>query len=204
MEALIRVIHAHPELSCLDLSGTPVYLEWGPLLQSIFEALEKHPSLRTQVAQDYELDDEEDEGNAFVCRYNFYPSWLKQWLSRNRNIAVLDNSGNKCTDGSTIDKAYALNEFYNGSLALVNESASLRTLLVATALTRSASINFQFTALLLSQYADTLCEFVHGLDFEDAAMVGFIPQEDHPDRTAKRYNRVQPSYFAKKAFRDEV
>ena len=47
--ALIRVINANPQLAVLHLHPDGGYLNWTPLLQDIFEAMEDHPGLRTFV-----------------------------------------------------------------------------------------------------------------------------------------------------------
>ena len=136
-EALTGAIRANPKLSCLDLSGSQSHLHWGPHLQSVFEAMEEHEGLRIFVVQSYPHGDDSDGDGSqnseddFVSRFKFDRSWLESLLSRNRNIVVLDGSYTKCTDGLTINKVYALNEFFNGSACLGNESMSLRPSLVA-------------------------------------------------------------------------
>ncbi len=70
-----------------------------------------------------------------------------------------------CSNGSRIDKLYLLNRFYHGSETLVKESPTLRPLLVATSLVDSVCI--KHTALLLSNHADMLCEFLNGLDVDE-------------------------------------
>jgi hypothetical protein len=60
-----------------------------------------------------------------------------------------------------------LNRFYCGSATMITESIELRSSLMMTALTKSASRNFQYSSLLLSNHTDTLCEFIHGLDVTD-------------------------------------
>ncbi|GAX16394.1 hypothetical protein FisN_10Hh375 [Fistulifera solaris] len=170
--ALIVAVNANPKLLYLDLSDDASHVNWGPFFKYVFDEVKDHPSLCTIVVRTFNHDSEEtgDEDEKFERRYCFHPAWLKQLLAHNRNIVVLDESGNKCTNGSTIDEAYALNVFYNQSLRLVNESCSvLRPLLVESALTERASANVQYTALLLWRHVDTLCEFIHGVDFEDAA-----------------------------------
>ncbi|GAX17680.1 hypothetical protein FisN_10Lu402 [Fistulifera solaris] len=205
VEALIRAIHGNPKLSSLDLADGDSYLQWGPHMKSIFKAVEKHPSLRTLAVQSYGNGDNAESdaligvNDDFVKKHCFYPSWLERLLSRNRNIVVVDESGNKCTNGSTIDEAYALNGCYNGSVRLVNESTALRPLLVTSALTRSASTNYQHTALLLSHNVDTLCEILHAVDFEDALFAATIFLEANQRRTSKRKTRVQPARAAKRA-----
>ena len=98
----------------------------APQLQRLLHAMEGHAALRAFIVKCYPTDDIE-------------LSWMKQLLSRNRDIAVLDSSGKRISNGTTIDKLYALDRFYKGSLALMKESTSLRLLLVTTTLTDSAS-----------------------------------------------------------------
>lgn len=116
-DALITVIKRHPSLAYLDISARSWLLDWTPQMEHIFKATEEHRGLRTLVVERYPQDDS-----------NY--SWLKRLLSRNRNITVFDSSGRKCSDGSTINKLYALNRFYNGSLDLVKESELWRASLV--------------------------------------------------------------------------
>ena len=211
VEALVRAIRANPNLSCLVLSAADVScLHWGPHLQSIFKAMEKHKSLRTVVVE-HPLGDSywdigelwEDEDDEFDSRYGFERFWLGQLLSRNRKIQVLDRSGKKCTDGSTIDELYALNDFYNGSVSLVKETTELRPLLVEATLTESSSKNFQYTALLLSHHMDVLCEFMHTVNIEDTVLSAAVPRGRKVTRKPKRKSPSQHSRAAKKATRDE-
>ena len=204
--ALTRAIHANPKLLCLDLSCNSSLLHYGPHLQSIFKSMEEHEGLRTFAVQSYILGDlwDEDESSEdvdgqFRSRFDFDRSWLEQLLSRNRNITVVDGVGKKCTDGSTIDKAYALNDLYNGSASLVKESTELRPLLVSTALASSASNSVQYTALLLSQHVDTLCELIHGMNL-DALLVASIPRRSRP----KRKNSIQFPRASKKGAQGET
>jgi hypothetical protein len=86
---------------------------------------------------------------------------LERHLSRNRKITVYHGQEKRCSDGPKLTKLYALNSFYNGSAALVEKSSiASRPPLVTTALLESASKNFQYAALLLSNHTDVLCEFV--------------------------------------------
>lgn len=172
-DALTAALRANQRLSCLELHQTRTCLLWGPHLRGIFECAEEHPSLREIRVQSFKLrdgsDGAEDENRVFSRRYYFDRSWLKRLLSRNRKIVVLNEFGERCSDGSTIDQLYALNDVYNGSANLVKEATDLRPLLVTKAFTERASNNFQYTALLLSQHTDVLCELVQGVDQEDGA-----------------------------------
>ena len=154
-EALICAINANPNLRHLDLSKTHHFLNWGPHLQNLFKAMEERKGPLAIILSAYPL---EDPGY----------SWLKQLLSRNRNIAVYDRSCNRITDGSTIDKLYALNRLYRASAWLVKESPLVRPWLVGTALVEKGSKNFQRTALLLSDHEDVLCDFIaHHTNMEE-------------------------------------
>lgn len=154
--ALSDAVNANPNLTHLDLSNTLMPWNWVPHLKNIFEGIVKHKGLRTLVLRRYPLEDP-----AY--------SWLEQLLSRNQDIAVLTPSGKKCSNGSSIDKLYLFNRFYHGSAKLVKESASLRPLLVATALLEGASENYKPTVLLLSNHVDILCEFIDGVNLENFA-----------------------------------
>ena len=172
-EALMRAIQANPQLSYMDLSYTHYRFDWTPYLPSIFEVMKDHIGLRTFVLAD----------KYYRPNHPIF-SWLEQLLSRNRTITVLDVNNNRCTNGSRIDKLYELNRFYNGSVLLLKEeSTSLRPLLVATALTESASRNSQFAALLLSNHTDMLRELLDGADLEDVddgAVEGVALEESLP------------------------
>jgi hypothetical protein len=155
VDALIRAIHANPKLSYLNLGQSHWRVNFTPHLQRIFEAVERHGSILTLVVQggtsaDIAEDDESDEDSEDgrlrkVHEFDF--AWLKQLLSRNRHITVLDNSGNKCTNGSSIDRQ---------SESLLQESTDLRPGLVAMLIFDHALTNFQHIALLLSHHADTI------------------------------------------------
>lgn len=155
-EALVGAIRANPHLSVLNLSHQYRIWDGDSHLQRILEAMEDHHAgLRELI----------------IVRYPAWEdptySWLERLLSRNRKITVLDKSGQKCSNGSTIDKLYSLNKFYNGSAALMKESTlSLRPQLVTTVLAESASGNFQRTALLMSDHTDMLCELTGNKDCE--------------------------------------
>lgn len=74
-----------------------------------------------------------------------------------------------------LDKLYSLYYFYHGSSKLVTESSPARPLLVATALMGSASENFQFGSILLSNHVDVLCEFLLNLNEEETAVSQSVP-----------------------------
>ncbi|GAX29362.1 hypothetical protein FisN_16Hu201 [Fistulifera solaris] len=150
--ALVNVIEGNPNLKHLDLSNTFMPWNWGPHLENVFKALEEHKMLRTFAVPRYPPEDP---------TY----SWLEQLLSRNRMISVVNRSGKKCLNGSSIDRLYLFNQFFHGSESLVKESPTLRPLLVPTALIESVCM--KHTTLLLSNHADKLCEFLNDLDVDD-------------------------------------
>ncbi len=140
VEALIRAIKANKKLHYLNLVDYTGVEDpsatWALHLQKLFQAFEAHKGLRTVVVGDYS-----PKGPTYA--------WLSRLLSRNRKITVLDRSGNQISNGTSIDKIYALNRFYNGSDELVKESlTSLRLCLVTMALVESASQNYQRTAVV--------------------------------------------------------
>lgn len=85
--------------------------DWCPHLQMVFNAMELHAGLRTFVVRNYPPED---------IDY----SWLERLLSRNRNITVLDERGNRITNGTTIDKLYALNRYFHESAKLVKDGGN--------------------------------------------------------------------------------
>ncbi|GAX20793.1 hypothetical protein FisN_7Hu105 [Fistulifera solaris] len=150
---LIDTIKANPSLVHLDLTGWYSPFDLAPHLQQIFEAVEEHPGLRTLVVEQYPPNDPDY-------------SWLRLLLSRNVYITVLDRSGNKCTDGSSIDRLYLLNKCYIDSRTLLRESVSLRPKLVATLLIQRALEKYKRNQVLLSQHMDVLCEFIQDMNLE--------------------------------------
>ncbi len=60
-----------------------------------------------------------------------------------------------------MEKVYSLNRFYRGSASLAVKPPLERPMLVATALTESASSDFQRSALLFSNHLDALYGLVH-------------------------------------------
>jgi hypothetical protein len=179
-DALVRVINGNPKLTCLDLGQCDESLVLEPHLHTIFKAMEKHTALTTFIVRHITTD--------------YHPAFkaLERLLSRNRNITVLNERGKRCSNGPILDQLYALNGFYNGSAALVKESTPSRPPLVATALTECASECFLYTALLLSNHTDALCEIMSGVNLDRVAT------------TLKRTRRVQPSRASKKAARTEM
>lgn len=84
-EAMVRVITSNRNLKHLDVSGMHEHLNWDIHLQNIFKAMEDHEGIRTLVLRKFPLS-------------SSHPAYLsmKQLFSRNRNVSVLDSSGNGC------------------------------------------------------------------------------------------------------------
>lgn len=145
-QQLITSVLANSLLDVLDLhfndSG------WGTHLGTLFEGLKDHKGLRTIKAN--------------VGKDAFGPefSYLRQLLSHNRYITVTTVFGQIYSDGQSIDELYSLNRFYRGSVDLAVEPPPERPSLVATALVKTASTDFQRSALLLSNHVDALCDIV--------------------------------------------
>ncbi len=159
-KALLSAIKANTNLQYLNVGAT-IYdnpegcLHWDSHLQSLFKAVAGHQGLRTLVVGNPSKDDPE--------KY----SLIEQLLASNRNIAILDCKGNKISNGTSVDKLYALNAFYQGSTELVKELAPVRPSLVATTIMERVMGNFQYLSLLLSQHDDILCEYIQGVNIED-------------------------------------
>ncbi|GAX17704.1 hypothetical protein FisN_10Lu423 [Fistulifera solaris] len=202
VQALKRAVGSNPKLMCLDLSDIQFLFDWPEHFAEIFQSLEVHNELRTLVLSSYPptyYDEEPD--------YQAYYSILERLLFRNRNITVVNESGKVCSNGTSIDRLYAMHRFYHGSRSRVKEEPSLlRPLLVTTALRESASNNLQLTCVLLSHNVDILCELVDNADFEQIAGpqstvmdVASVPTLDDGEICSKRKSELHPSHAAKKA-----
>ena len=164
-QELVRATLANCGLTHLDICGrddSNAY--WDPHLRAIFEGVKNHPGLCTVAAYVY------DEKMVFGDHF----SYLRQFLAHNRYIRVTNAEGAIHTDGYFVDKLYELNAIYRGSKDLGIEPPPERPSLVTNALVTRASTNFQYSALLLSNHADALCEIVqfanvNGLDTADSS-----------------------------------
>ncbi|GAX27733.1 hypothetical protein FisN_13Hu168 [Fistulifera solaris] len=168
VQGIISAVIANRGLKILDLFTYDGDLEWGPHLSTLLYSLREHSGLSTLKVSAHNLN-----------RDSFYYE-VRQLLSHNRNIKVIDSSGKVFSDGSSIDELYSFNEFYRGSANLSSNPPpeSDRLSLVATALVKRASSDFRHTALLLSNHSDVLHGFVQ-LHFDD----------DHVDEeTSSRYD----------------
>ncbi len=207
-EALVRAIRANPALQHLELSHEPtIGLDWTSHMQSIFQSLEEHPSIRTLMVsevipyRDTRTDEERQE----------YISWLERLLSRNHNITVIDTSGKRVTNGSSIDQIYR-DRYYHRATTLGNEDALLRSILMATALTESANQRFRHTVHLLSiLHPDALCTLVESCVNPDERFVSQsvlqstaqLPSVNSPTDFLKRKLTIQPSEDEAKKVRKE-
>ncbi|GAX17698.1 hypothetical protein FisN_10Lu417 [Fistulifera solaris] len=166
-EALIRVMKANKNLTHIDLGGVQYLFEEAPHLENIFQALEENTGLLRTICVQYPPE---------YVRPDDY-SALEWLLLRNQNIEVVNSQGKRITNGSSIEKLYALHDFYRGSSSLVKDSDSLRSSLVVTTLTESSLANFQYTALLLADHADKLCELLDGFTLESVDDAGQAVEE---------------------------
>lgn len=98
----------------------------------------------------------------YVMEAEFFFACLERLLRNKLIIMVRNTAGGRISNGSTIDNLY----FRNHSARLFKHPTPLRPRLVTTALTESASDNFQQTAILLSHYVDILFESVFDLDLD--------------------------------------
>lgn len=139
-------------------------LEWGirlcsgSLKRNLFSVVGEHKGLRTFATNEYECfalhHDETDHA------YDLIKSLLKQ----NRNIEVSFIHDNRIlTDKCFVDMLYGLNRFYRGSGNLGKEPLEIQSSLMGTALSESASIDFQRSGLLLAHNTDILCELIDGV-----------------------------------------
>ncbi|GAX17671.1 hypothetical protein FisN_10Lu388 [Fistulifera solaris] len=185
--AFIQAVQANRQLSTLHIGRVHARFKWGPHLQSIFEAIEEHTGLQRVVLEDYPREDS-----------NYI--WLEQLLSRNRNIIVMDKERQKYSNGSSIDKLYALNQYYRACARLAKASPSLRPALVRKVLVEHTLQNYQRTALLLSQHEEILCEVFADVNWKEMGTQFVLDltgsQISGPD--VKRKKRFQPARAAKK------
>ena len=128
--------------------------------------------------------EEDDDDSKYPSRLDY--AALERLLLRNRTIEVLDFNGGRISNGPRIDQLYLLNDFYSGSKQLVNDSASLRSQLVTTALVESTSTNFPYTALLLSDHMDVLCDLLmnNGVNLDDLDAAAEEIEEEVREETA--------------------
>ncbi|GAX11003.1 hypothetical protein FisN_2Lh532 [Fistulifera solaris] len=122
-EAVNRVITANTKLNHLDLSGTDFLVDTRSIIKIMTPCMESHKGLRTLVvgayppmdasvfgeSSDFDDDDSDDE-NGFE-RLRRAPAWLDKLLHHNRKITVLDQEGNRCSNGPSTEELYSVNAF---------------------------------------------------------------------------------------------
>jgi hypothetical protein len=149
-QELIRATLANEDMEILDLCNDDGELEWDLHMETLFRGLKDHKKLHTLKVLVHDTD------GAFGPNF----SYLRQLLSQNRFISVTKGDGSIYTDGGSIDELCSLNRFFRGSVALATKQSMERSLLVASALMKAASGNFQRIGLLLSDHVDLLLELV--------------------------------------------
>ncbi|GAX18852.1 hypothetical protein FisN_26Hu154 [Fistulifera solaris] len=150
VEELIRVVLANESLEVLDLCVDEGRLDWDWHISTLLTGLRDHKGLRIVKL------DVKDKELAFGPNFDR----LRQLLSHNRNVVVMNFDDQIFTNGLMINAHYSLNRFYRGSVGLVAEPPSERLSLVATALLKNSRNDLQRSALLLSDHLDLLCESV--------------------------------------------
>jgi hypothetical protein len=101
---------------------------------------------------------------------------------------VTNENGNVYADEEGIvEELYSLNRFYQGSAEIVAFSSSCRASLVATTLVKSASKDFQRTALMLENHSDILHELMQYADIDaEGQETYFASSPSGPDRKRRR------------------
>jgi hypothetical protein len=174
VQEVIRTALANPKLQVLDLTSCDDdIVSWERHVETLLQGLKDHKKLRT-----LKINVDED---AFGSDY----SLLRQFLTDNRNVTVMNEEDEIYTDEADIDELYSLNRFYRGSADLVVTPSSERLSLVATALMETFSSDFQCSALLLSDHADVLYDLVHDVRVDELED-GLSDQRD----TSKRRRRA--------------
>jgi hypothetical protein len=165
VQALVDMINSNTNLIYVDLQSFLFLFDEAPHLENVFQALEVHSGLREVVLHDYPPDYNSHSGVDDGSQESLPPDYslLEQLLSRNRNIKVYDRQRNLFTNGSSIDKLYSLNRFYNSSTELMKERLEQRSLLFSTVLIGRLG-NFEYTALLLSHHTDVLFHSIQAID----------------------------------------
>jgi hypothetical protein len=114
-KALLHAVCANPNLQYLNV-GAITFEDPKRCLdgdfQPLFNAVAAQHGIETLVMGTYPPNDDPT---------NY--SLLEELLSCKRNLVVLDREGNKISNGTSVDKRYAMNAFYNGSASLGKEAA---------------------------------------------------------------------------------
>ncbi|GAX25601.1 hypothetical protein FisN_28Hh073 [Fistulifera solaris] len=167
VQALIQAINGNPKLTRLSLLGMSFLFTSGPHLQDFFRAIAEHDSLHSVTLHPYPpvsgLHLEDDEYDR-LCQS--YYSALEGLISRNRKLIVVNDWGDKITNGTTIDELYSQNYIYTRWTKVAGEPTSVRPWLVGMALTNCASKNFQYNMQLLTFHTDMLCEMLDDMNLD--------------------------------------
>jgi hypothetical protein len=150
---LARFILSNSCLQTFDLFGT---LNCDAHIATLLLALKHHNRIRTLGLKVFNW--------PMAFGVNFIH--LRELLACNRDIRVVNRSGEIYTDRCLIDKLYSLNRFLRASKGLAVEPALARGLLLPTALVEAASNDFQKSAVLLADHVDMLFEFIQVAQIE--------------------------------------
>ena len=163
VEELFRATLANTNLQVLVLARRFGDLDRDSRMEKLCTVLKEHEGLTTLKI------------NIRDSAFGPHLSHLRDLLSHNRRITVMNEMGDVYTDGSAIDELYSLNRFYRNSARLAVGPTSERSPLVATALMNSTTANFQRSALLLSDHADALHELVQFARLDELDQEGVAP-----------------------------
>ncbi|GAX18838.1 hypothetical protein FisN_26Hu140 [Fistulifera solaris] len=155
VQELIRTVFANRNLEVLDLTAKRGDLEWDAHLETLLDGLKDHSALRTlKINGSYD---------AFGRDF----SYIRNLISHNRSITVMDKDERIHGDRYGIPAIYSLNRFYCGSKALVVEPPSERAPLVATALLQKCRFSLKRSALLLSDNTDALLDLIQAVPLDE-------------------------------------
>jgi hypothetical protein len=168
VQAIIRTIDGNPDLTQLSLDLCRSLFLPEVNMEKLFQAIGRHRRLRIvelypfPPVTSYRIDDE-----AQRLRKPYF-SMLETLLDRNKFLSVLDYSGKRITNRTTIDDIYVKNYIDTRFIKEAKEHTFLRPFLVASALTQRASIDFQYSAELMTFHTDILCELLHDVHLDDS------------------------------------
>jgi hypothetical protein len=133
---------AYSYLTVFPLCPESFTFNWEAQMATLLKCFEGHKELRIFGL----VRDDESFGPDFL--------YLRQLLSHNRSITVINPGGFDYTDDGSIDELYSLNRFFNGSANLVAEPLTERSSSAMTALMEMALKNFQRSSPLLYDHFD--------------------------------------------------
>lgn len=115
--------------------------------------------------------------------------------AKSTNIEITGLDARRWRMDKATERICALNRFVRGSSRLTRDLQLMRSTLVATTLTHSAAIPFQFIGLLLTDHVDVLCEFLRNKVFAS--------QDDSIIETSEEQNNPAPASALAMAESDE-